>query len=166
MTKLVLLGGPTGVGKSTVMKLLENRIPHAAILDADDVWRVSKELAVEQNRHIALSNVISVMRGYFEAGCETGILSWVFARPELYGPVITGLEDMVDSINQIYLVSTLAEIKRRLHSRGDEHLFEYSKTRMVLIDSLPFTKIDTSEMKPEMVATAIIHHIGSAEDSR
>ncbi len=64
MPKLVLLGGPTGVGKSTVMRLLENRIPHAALLDADDVWRVSKELTVEQNRHIALSNVISVMRGY------------------------------------------------------------------------------------------------------
>ena len=108
MTKLVLLGGPTGVGKSTVMRLLENRINYAAILDADDVWRVSKELALEQNRHIALSNVISVMRGYFEGGCETGILSWVFARSALYDPVIAGLEDRVDSINHIYLVSTLA----------------------------------------------------------
>jgi energy-coupling factor transporter ATP-binding protein EcfA2 len=166
MTKLVLLGGPTGVGKSTVMRLLENRIPHAAILDADDVWRVSKELAVEQNRHIALSNVISVMRGYFEGGCETGILSWVFARSALYDPVIAGLEDRVDSINQIYLVSTLAEIKRRLQKRGDEKLYEYSKTRLELINSLPFTKIDTSKMIPEMVATAIIDHIGSTEDSR
>jgi energy-coupling factor transporter ATP-binding protein EcfA2 len=166
MTKLVLLGGPTGVGKSTVMRLLENRIPHAAILDADDVWRVSKELAVEQNRHIALSNVISVMRGYFEGGCETGILSWVFARSALYDPVIAGLEDRVDSINQIYLVSTLVEIKRRLHKRGDEKHYEYSKTRLELINSLPFTKIDTSEMIPEMVATAIIDHIGSTEDSR
>ena len=164
MTKLVLLGGPTGVGKSTVMRLLENRIPHAAILDADDVWRVSKELAVEQNRHIALSNVVSVMRGYFEAGCETGILSWVFARSALYDPVIAGLEDRVDSINQIYLVSTLAEIKRRLHKRGDEEHYEYSKTRLELINSLPFPKIDTSRMTPESVATAIVSHIGVAEN--
>jgi hypothetical protein len=106
------------------------------------------------------------MRGYFEGGCETGILSWVFARSALYSPVIAGLEDMVDSVDQIYLTSTIAEIDRRLHKRGDEHLIEYSKTRLVLIDSLPFTKIDTSEMIPEMVATAIIDHIGSTEDSR
>lgn len=166
MPKLVLLGGPTGVGKSTVMRLLENRIPHAALLDADDVWRVSKELTVEQNRHIALSNVVSVMRGYFEGGCETGILSWVFARSALYDPVIAGLEDMVDSIDQIYLTSTMAEIRRRLHKRGDEERVEYSKTRLALIDSLPFTKIDTSRMTPEMVATAIISHIRATEDSR
>ncbi len=166
MPKLVLLGGPTGVGKSTVMRLLENRIPHAALLDADDVWRVSKELTVEQNRHIALSNVISVMRGYFEGGCETGILSWVFARSALYGPVIAGLEDMVDSVDQIYLVSSLAEIRRRLHERGDEARYEYSKTRLELIDALPFPKIDTSQMTPERVATAIVSHIGVAGDSR
>ena len=165
MPKLVLLGGPTGVGKSTAMRLLENRIPRAALLDADDVWRVSKELSIDKNRHIALSNVISVMRGYFEGGCETGILSWVFARSTLYGPVIAGLEDMVDSVDQIYLTSAIAEIKRRLLTRGDEHLYEYSKTRLDLIDSLPFTKIDTSEMVPETVATAIIDHIGSTEDS-
>jgi len=166
MPKLVLLGGPTGVGKSTVMRLLENRIPHAALLDADDVWRVSKELTVEKNRHIALSNVVSVMRGYFEGGCATGILSWVFARSALYGPVITGLEDIVDSVDQIYLTSTMAEIKRRLHKRGDEDRYEYSKTRLALIDSLPFTKIDTTQMTPGMVATAIMDHIGSAENSK
>jgi hypothetical protein len=106
------------------------------------------------------------MRGYFEGGCKTGILSWVFARSALYDPVIASLDDMVDSVHQIYLTATMAEIKRRLQKRGDEERYEYSKTRLALIDSLPFTKIDTSRMTPEMVAATIIGHIGSKEDSK
>lgn len=165
MTKLVLLGGPTGVGKSTVMQLLHKRISHAALLDADDVWRVSEELSIEGNRAIALSNVVSVMRGYFEAGCEIGILSWVFARSALYDPVIAGMEDMVDDIDQIYLIASQAELERRLRQRGDQELYEYSLSRLELISSLPYPKIDTSHMTTEEVATAIVKHIGSVDVS-
>lgn len=159
MTKLVLLGGPTGVGKSTVMRLLEKRIPDAALLDADDVWRVSEELENEENRTIALSNVVAVMRGYFDAGCEVGILSWVFARSALYHPVIAGIEDMVDDIDQIYLISSEVELEQRLEERGDAGLYEYSKSRLKLISALPYPKIDTSHMTPEEVTTAIIEHL-------
>ena len=116
LSNLILLGGPTGVGKTTVLGLLENSLPRAALLDADDVRRFAEDvrhiseevrpiaedvrhisedvrrsaedvrrsaedLAVEGARNTALGNVIAVMRGYFRAGCETGIVSWVFARP-------------------------------------------------------------------------------------
>ena len=165
MTKLVLLGGPPGVGKSTVMQLLDKRISHAALLDADDVWRVSKELAIDGNRTMALSNVVSVMRGYFDAGCEIGILSWVFARSALFHPVIAGVGDMVDDIDQIYLISSQAQLERRLRERGHEERYEYSLSRLELISALPYPKIDTSSMTPEEVATAVIKHIGSVDVS-
>ena len=37
MSKLVLLGGPTGVGKSTTLQLLRDRLPKLSLLDADDI---------------------------------------------------------------------------------------------------------------------------------
>lgn len=143
------------------MQLLDKRIPHAALLDADDVWRVSEELAIEGNRTMALSNVVSVMRGYFDAGCEIGILSWVFARSELFHPVIAGVGDMVDDIDQIYLISSRAELERRLRERGHEERYEYALSRLELISALPYPKIDTSSLTTAEVATAIIKHIGS-----
>ena len=156
MARLVLLGGPTGVGKSTVMALLEKRIPNGALLDADDVWRVSKELSIEGNRNMALSNVIAVMRGYYQAGCETGILSWVFARSALYQPVIDGVGDLVEVVDQIYLTATKEELKHRLCARGDENRFAYSLSRLELINSLPYKKIDTTSLRPEAVADEIV----------
>ena len=159
MSKLILLGGPTGVGKTTVMRLIENKLDYSAILDADDVWRVAQTISTDKNRVVALDNVISVMRGYFKAGCKVGILSWVFARSEMYEPIIRGLEDMVESISQIYLIASEEVLEKRLLEREDLDKFEYSKTRLDLIKSLPFPKIDTSNIPPCLVADKIVEHI-------
>ena len=152
MRKLVLLGGPTGVGKSTAMALLQGQIEKSALVDADDVWRVSGDLAIESNRPVAIGNVVSVVRGYFAAGCETAIVSWVFARPALYTPLIKAFRDDVDAILQIYLVASADILRQRLAARGDDDRFEYSVTRLDLIEALPFARIDTSDLDAAQVA--------------
>lgn len=155
MSKLVLLGGPTGVGKTTTLNLISGRYAQCAVLDADDVWRISPDLAVEGTRRIALENVISVMKGYFEAGCELGFLSWVFARPELFEPVRNGLGDVVNSIEQIYLISSQKDLESRLAKRGELDRLDYAKSRLALILDLPYTKIDTSGLTPSQVADEV-----------
>ena len=134
------------------MRLLESQLTNAAFLDADDVWRIPDEIAVEATRDIALANVVAVMRGYFQAGCELGVLSWVFARSLLYEPVIAGLEEMVESVELIYLVATPGVLERRLAERGDLHRVDYAVSRLRLIEALPYEKIDTSEMSTDEVA--------------
>ena len=160
MTRILLLGGPTGVGKSSALRLLDGRLPKSALLDADDVWRISEDLAIEGTRRVALDNVISVMQGYLEAGCELGILAWVFARPQLYEPVIEGLKEHVDAIDQLYLVASPESIRQRLVQRGEEDRFEYALSRLELIEQLPFARIDTTGLEPEQVADQIVAHLG------
>lgn len=155
MKKLVLLGGPPGVGKTATLWQLGNKLTHSALLDADDVWRVSNEHSLEENRSIAIQNVIHVMQGYFEAGCHVGIVSWVFARPQLFEPVIEGLKSRVDSIQQIYLTATEEAIEKRLAHRMDQDRLEYSRTRLELINALPFTRIDTTNLSPNKVADQV-----------
>lgn len=159
MSKLVLLGGPTGVGKTTALRGLENRVPQSAVLDADDVWRISGDLAIDGTRHIAIENIIGVMQGYFQAGCEVGVVSWVFARPELYEPVIDGIKKLVDEISQIYLVCTPEHLEKRLSARGDLDQLEYSISRLTLINALPFPKIDTSDKTESQVVDEIVQHV-------
>jgi predicted ABC-type ATPase len=40
MSKLVLIGGPPGVGKTSVLAYVERAVDRCACLDADDAWRV------------------------------------------------------------------------------------------------------------------------------
>ncbi len=159
MPKLLLLGGPTGVGKSTALKLLENKLPKLALLDADDVWRISEDVAVEGTRTFAISNVVSVLRGYVQAGCDTAVLGWVLARSPLYEPVIASLADTFDEIHQLYLVASPEVIRARLEKRNDLPRLSYSISRLELIAKLPFPQIDTTHLSPAKVVDQIVGHI-------
>jgi len=153
--KLVLLGGPTGVGKTSVLRLLAGRLPKSGVLDADDVWRVSTDLATAERRPNAIGNVVASMRGYFDSGCEVGILGWVFARRELYQPVIDALDDVTDAVQMLYLVAEADTLAARLAARGESHLLDYAKGRLALIEDLPFQRIDTTHLTPAQVADAV-----------
>ncbi len=159
MKKLVLLGGPTGVGKTTAMKALHGRFDGSGLLDADDVWRVGSKVAIPQNRSIAIRNVTSAMRGYFDADCDLGIVSWVFARSALYQPVIDALTGYVDTIQQLYLVADPEALEARLRKRGEPDRIEYALSRLALIRSLPFKKLDTTHLNPDQVADGISQEI-------
>jgi energy-coupling factor transporter ATP-binding protein EcfA2 len=155
MRRLVLLGGPPGVGKSTILKLLAGRFQKFGALDADDVWRVSDDMIGGDRGRFAITNVTSVMRGYFEAGCELGILSWVFARAELYQPVLDSLADVVDRSLIIHLVASPGTLERRLVARGEGEKTAYAMSRLELILQLPFTRIDTSDISPATAADRV-----------
>jgi deoxyadenosine/deoxycytidine kinase len=163
VTRLILLGGPTGVGKTTALKNLQDRIPATALLDADDVWRVSGDIATPENREIAIGNVVSVMRGYFAAGCENGILSWVFARSLLYQPVLDGLQDLVEHTQMLYLTCSRASLEARLRQRGEPEKLAYAMTRLKLIQDLPFPKLDTTDLDPNDVAEQIVRIISNLQ---
>jgi hypothetical protein len=152
-----LLGGPPGVGKSTVLKSLSGRFPKSAVLDADDLWRVSQD--VGSPGHFWIESVVAVMRSCFGAGCELGIVSWVFARAELYQPVLDGLGDLVDHSHLVYLVAGSESLEQRLIERGEPEKIPYAKTRLELINDLPFAKIDTSGISATEAADRIERNI-------
>ena len=77
--KLVLLGGPTGVGKSSVLRLLAARLPKSGVLDADDVWRVSGDLATEHRRPNAIANVAVLIAAAGVLGSGSGWPDWAVA---------------------------------------------------------------------------------------
>lgn len=157
MSRLVLLGGPPGVGKSTVLRSLSGRFPKSAILDADDIWRVSED--VTSPGRLWIAGVVSVMRGYFGAGCELGIVSWVFARAELFQPVLDGLGDVVDHSHLVYLVASPESLEQRLIERGEPEKIPYAKTRLQLINELPFPRVDTSHISAAEAADRIADDI-------
>ena len=155
MKKLVLLGGPPGVGKSTLVPLLKHKLPQAFILDVDEFLSASTE------KHIgnAQSQIIDVLKNRINNQCELIFLSWVFARAELYQPIIAAVEGLFDEVIQVYLTVDKIELGRRLDNHGDGNLKGYAFEKLALISSLSYPKIDTTGKKPETVLAAVLESI-------
>ncbi len=76
MQRLLLLGGPPGVGKTTVAPLLADRLAPCAGVEGDDLWRMSPTLITDRTRAMVESNIASVLTRFLAAGHEWVFLSW------------------------------------------------------------------------------------------
>jgi|GEM_PF-6456849 len=89
------------------------------------------------------------------------LISWVFAKPELFTPLIKRFSAETE-IFQIYLVASEVELSGRLAQRNDESLTAYSLEKLRLINSLPFEKINTTQKPDNQIAAEFYDIIQSS----
>lgn len=167
MSKLVLIGGPPGVGKTTVIGHLEHAFERCACLDADDAWRVHpRELVDERLRPIAVGNVVAVLRGYLEAGFPLVLLTWVLADPKMIERILKGLDGLYGSALILHLVASREVLEDRFRrKRGGGKLMDYALFKLSQIEALPYPKIDTSDLASEAVSERIVAEVRKAVSS-
>lgn len=159
--KLVLIGGPPGVGKSSVLAALERKLERCACLDADDVRRFHPSQLAERGGEAGVRNVTAVLRGYLEAGFPLVVLTWVLADPQLVERILKGLDGLYRSLLFVHLVASPAALQARCQRQPDR-----SRPREVVlgklqqVEALPTPKIDTTGLETEAVADRLIALIG------
>lgn len=147
MPRLVLLGGPPGIGKSTVIK--DPQLNKYICLEADQICPPRRS----GYRSEVISTIVSAVDRKLSAG-RTVILAWVFARSALYQPFIDHFPPKFQ-IQQIYLVCEPKVLQEKLHGRNTPELSKYALVKLNLIEALPFDKIDTTDMAARDVARAL-----------
>jgi DNA polymerase III delta prime subunit len=155
--KLVLLGGPPGVGKTSVLARLERKLARGAFLDADDVRRFRPTAQDAAPLEAGVRNVIAVLRGYLEARPPLVVLAWVLANPMLVERILGGLAGLYGSVQMLYLVTTPAELEARCASEPERtHSLAYALAKLAEIERLPHPKLDTTGLDAEAVAERIL----------
>ncbi len=147
MSKLILLGGPPGIGKSTVIQ--DPLLDKNTCLDADQIWNPRRT----GERIEAIASVSSIV-GIKLAQGDSVLLAWVFAKPELFQPFVEKFSPLCE-IQQLYLVCEPKTLEERLRKRNTPALVPYALEKLDLIQELPFDKIDTTNMESAEVAKVL-----------
>ena len=161
MAQIVLIGGPPGVGKTTALRRVAERVPRCAWLDGDNVWRIRPFEVTAETRSLVEGNIVHVLRSFLQARYRDVFLTWVLHDEALIERLLAPLRPFARDVAVLHLVASPDVLRARCESdpaRGSvgPRVLE----RLAQIEALPYPRIDTSELSPDQVAERILEQLG------
>ena len=161
MKKLYLIGGPMGVGKTTVCQQLKRDLPRSVCLDGDWCWDADPFVVTEETKAMVLDNICYLLNNFLHCSAyEHIIFGWVMHEQA----ILDAIQSRLDMENaEVYAVSLLADeknLRSRLKKDVDagkrrEDVIERSLARLAGYSILDTVKIDTNGKSVREVADAI-----------
>ncbi len=162
MKRVYVIGGTMGVGKTTVCKLLKQRLNASVFLDADALWDMHPFVVTEETKAMVMNSIHFVLNGFVHCSAfENIIFCWVMHEKSILDAVIDGLDTKDCMVIPISLTCTpqalrqrfLQDVKMGIRKPDD---VERSLARLALYAALPTRHIDTSCKTPEEVCEEIL----------
>ena len=157
LTKLIIINGPPGVGKSVVGNLLFSKLSNSALLDGDDVWRINPFKVNEVTKNIVMQNILFVLRNYIEANYEYVIFIWVLHEQPIIDYLLSRLDDLKFNVHIFTLIADEQVLLHRLQMDTDRRTdpnLALSRLRQSL--TLSTEKIDTTMLEPREIVNRIL----------
>lgn len=158
---LYLIGGPMGVGKTTVCQLLKRRLERAVFLDGDWCWDADPFQVTDETKQMVLDNIRYLLNSFLGCSAYQNILfCWVMHEQSILDVILSGLALDGCEVCALSLICTPEVLEERLRQdirrglRGPDSI-PRSQSRLPLYDSLHTRKIDVSHLTPEQTAERI-----------
>jgi broad-specificity NMP kinase len=162
MKKLIIINGTMGVGKSTVCKILLNKLVPSVYLDGDWCWNMNPFIVSEENKAMVVNNIAHLLKSYLDnSSFEYIIFCWVIHQEEIFNHILKPLDDFEFELYKISLICSEEALKSRLEidvQRGirDFDIIDKSIQRLSLYNKMDTVKLDVSSITPEQTAIDII----------
>ncbi len=162
MKTLYLIGGPMGVGKTTVSQILKNCLPDAVYLDGDWCWDASPFQVTDETKTMVIDNICHILTNFLRCSVyENIVFSWVMHEQSIIDTILERLPLSDCKILNISLVCDERNLRKRLEkdiSTGirTKDVIERSLAKLPLYAELDTDKIDTSRKSAERVAERIL----------
>jgi predicted kinase len=150
--QLIFIGGPMGVGKTSVARVLLERLDNSIWLDGDDIWCNMNPWRVDDvTTSMAEHNIACVLRGLLQAGFDHAILSWVLHRDDIARRLKESIDDLDFDFFSFTLVCDEATLRdRTIECDGDDSAVGLGLNRLAQTKALKKTTIiDTTDMSIE-----------------
>lgn len=148
MKHVYLIGGPMGIGKSTICNQLNQDLDHSVFLDGDWCWNMDPFIVNQDTKNMALDNITHCLNNFIHTpGIENIIFCWVMHKQDIIDQIIQKLDTEGVDIHLISLICEKEElIKRMLIDRRDNQTIRKSLQYLELYKDLDTQKIDVTTL--------------------
>lgn len=161
MRTLYLIGGPMGVGKTTVCQIMKRHLPRAAFLDGDWCWDMDPFVVTEETKAMVLDNIRHTLSSFLRCSAfENVIFCWVLHRQDIRDAVLEGLDTGGWRVVHVSLVCAPETLRRRLEEdvrRGlrSPDVIGRALDYLPLYDALEVPRLDTTGLTPAQAARTL-----------
>ncbi len=148
MKHVYLIGGPMGIGKSTICNQLNQDLDHSVFLDGDWCWNMDPFIVNQDTKNMVLDNITHCLNNFIHTpGIENIIFCWVMHKQDIIDQIIQKLDTEGVDIHLISLICEKEElIKRMLIDRRDNQTIRKSLRYLELYKDLDTQKIDVTTL--------------------
>lgn len=148
MKHVYLIGGPMGIGKSTICNQLNQDLDHSVFLDGDWCWNMDPFIVNQDTKNMVLDNITHCLNNFIHTpGIENIIFCWVMHKQDIIDQIIQKLDTTGVDIHLISLICEKEElIKRMLIDRRDNQTIRKSLQYLELYKDLDTQKIDVTTL--------------------
>ena len=157
-----IIGGPMGVGKTTVGQILKRQLENCAFLDGDWCWDMHPFRVNERTKALVMDNICCVLGNFLRCGeFDHIVFCWVMYEQRIIDEICSSLDLSDWKILSVSLVCSEEALEERIRKDMGKGLrsggvLERSLERMKLYDRVQSVKIDTTGKAPEKVAEEIV----------
>ncbi len=165
--KTLLITGSPGIGKSTLLPLIADRLPEKnAFVDGDDVGRTRPLTRTIEKLNIMQDNICSCANNYAKWGAEYFLTAFVWPSQERIDRIVRLLHE---AGHHVLVIALIADDEALVH-RHKKKVEAYGRDAECIRDAVAcnngvkalknVTFIDTTRMDVEDVVKNILKHIG------
>ena len=162
MKHLYLIGGPMGVGKTTVCQQLKQTLPYSVFLDGDWCWDTSPFQVTPETRAMVLDNICHLLNNFLACTAyQNVVFCWVLHQQDIWDTILGRLHLESCAVHCVALTASEAALRQRLEAdvaagRRTADVIPRSLARLPLYAALSARNIDTTGKTPAEVATEIV----------
>ena len=161
MKTFYMIGGPMGVGKTTVSQQLKSDLPNSVFLDGDWCWDSSPFQVTEETKAMVIENICCLLNNFLHCSAyENVIFCWVMHQQIIIDSIIEKLDLQNCSVKYVSLLADESSLRNRLMADVNKGIrtadvIDRSIARLSLYPALATCKIDTSNKTVQMIADEI-----------
>lgn len=161
MKRLYLIGGPMGVGKTTVCRELQKRLEGSVFLDGDWCWDARPFQVTEETKAMVTENICFLLNNFLRCSAyDHVVFCWVLHRQAILDGLLSRLNLENCQVRAVSLLASPEALTARIEAdiragRRDQMALERSLAYLPLYDALDTEKLDVSRLTPGEAAARL-----------